>query len=141
MPGKGAEAETKTAHGGGGGGEIIVAAYERKHKEPPAPLLALLRRHHVPHALPLLRRLEFAARFPGGITEHACVLWASDVALPDAVEAGAGAVFAAGYLDLSRSKDILNSPPPEGAFISHYPPPLSLPLSLARVYDVLYMLP
>ncbi|KAL7629458.1 hypothetical protein AAE478_000978 [Parahypoxylon ruwenzoriense] len=43
---------------------------------PPAHLVALLRAHHMPHALPLLRRLRFT-RFPGGISEHARVLYAS----------------------------------------------------------------
>ncbi|RYP19425.1 hypothetical protein DL767_009648 [Monosporascus sp. MG133] len=72
-----------------------------RYREPPAPLLALLRRH-VPHSLPLLRRLQFT-RFPGGITEHARILWASDVEpaddLPDSAH------FTAGYLDFSRGPE------------------------------------
>ncbi|RYP42834.1 hypothetical protein DL768_010203 [Monosporascus sp. mg162] len=72
-----------------------------RYKDPPASLFALLRRH-VPHSLPLLRRLQFT-RFPGGITEHARILWASDVEpaddLPDSAH------FTAGYLDFSRGPE------------------------------------
>ncbi|RYP72676.1 hypothetical protein DL771_004012 [Monosporascus sp. 5C6A] len=72
-----------------------------RYKEPPAPLLALLGRH-VPHSLPLLRRLQFT-RFPGGITEHARVLWASDMELADDLPDPAR--FTAGYLDFSRGPE------------------------------------
>ncbi|RYP17779.1 hypothetical protein DL765_004357 [Monosporascus sp. GIB2] len=72
-----------------------------RYKEVPAPLLALLGRH-VPHSLPLLRRLQFT-RFPGGITEHARVLWASDVELADDLPDSAR--FTAGYLDFSRGPE------------------------------------
>ena len=91
----------------GSEGGVVVAAYA----EPPPRLLALLRLH-APHSLPLLRRLEFT-RFPGGITEHARILWASEAALqassPESgseLESDSDIAFAAGYLDLSRSKKI-----------------------------------
>ncbi|KAI0459434.1 hypothetical protein F5B21DRAFT_301871 [Xylaria acuta] len=44
---------------------------------PPEALVELLTRPpHLPHALPLVRRMRFT-KFPGGITEHARILWAS----------------------------------------------------------------
>ena len=126
---------------GGGDGGIIVAVYA----EPPPRLLALLRRH-TPHSLPLLRRLEFT-RFPGGITEHARVLWASGAALPESeaeaeAEADSDVVFAAGYLDLSRSKrfffPLFFSP-----FVTRYPnwnqSPLK-PIQPTFFHDVLLLL-
>ncbi len=79
------------------------------YKEPPARLLALLKKH-VPHSLPLLRRLQFT-RFPGGITEHSHILWASDAELDGGGGGGDGdddlpasTRFTAGYLDFSRGK-------------------------------------
>ncbi|KAI1341597.1 hypothetical protein F5Y15DRAFT_361826 [Xylariaceae sp. FL0016] len=68
---------------------------------PPQALVRLLRTH-VPYSLPLLRRLAFTG-FPGGITEHARIMWASSAPL-DAGAADA-ARFAAGYLDLSRGPE------------------------------------
>ncbi|KAI8954732.1 hypothetical protein F4801DRAFT_447083 [Xylaria longipes] len=91
---------------------------------PPEALLKLLTRapHH-PHALPLSRRMRFTT-FPGGITEHTKILWASDVSLEDYVAAAAAAAdggaagdgdgdgdgrrekpFAAAYLDFSRGPE------------------------------------
>jgi hypothetical protein len=72
-----------------------VTAYSR----PPPALFSLLRQH-IPHSLPLLRRLEFT-HFPNGITEHTKILWAS--ASPLAVDCAAA--FVAGYLDLSRGPE------------------------------------
>ncbi|RYO98731.1 hypothetical protein DL763_001992 [Monosporascus cannonballus] len=78
-----------------------MTANVTRYEEVPAPLLALLGRH-VPHSLPLLRRLQFT-RFPGGITEHARVLWASDVELADDLPDSAR--FTAGYLDFPRGPE------------------------------------
>ncbi|EMR61475.1 putative gnat family protein [Eutypa lata UCREL1] len=72
------------------------------YKEPPPQLFALLKRH-VPHSLPLLRRLEFT-RFPGGITEQTHILWASDVELANDLPASSVG-FTAGYLDFSRGPE------------------------------------
>ncbi|KAK8095789.1 Acetyltransferase [Apiospora kogelbergensis] len=76
---------------------------------------------HLPHSLALLRRLQFT-KFPGGITEHARILYASDVTLspppppldpgvaPDEAKAAAVAMqvnypFTAAYLDISRGPE------------------------------------
>ncbi|KAI2629857.1 hypothetical protein GGR54DRAFT_636040 [Hypoxylon sp. NC1633] len=85
--------------------ELQVATYT----SPPEALVDLLRTHHMPHALPLLRRLRFA-RFPGGITAHARILFAA--AAPASSSSGArledaraDTAFAAAYLDLSRGPE------------------------------------
>ncbi|KAH7035073.1 uncharacterized protein B0I36DRAFT_317549 [Microdochium trichocladiopsis] len=73
---------------------------------PPPNLLRLLEQH-LPHSLPLLRRLQFT-RFPGGITEHTRILFASG---DDSHGGGAGAAidptapFAAAYVDFSRGPE------------------------------------
>ncbi|KAI0013502.1 hypothetical protein F4779DRAFT_398865 [Xylariaceae sp. FL0662B] len=73
------------------------------HKQPPAALVRLLERH-VPHSLPLLRRLQFARSVPGGITEHAnIVLASSDGSGSDGSNGSAS--FAAAYLDFSRAPE------------------------------------
>jgi len=64
---------------------------------PSAELLQLLQ-SHVPRALSLLRRLQFASQ-PGGSTEHTRVLFAHDGA------AGRDAPFAAAYVDVSRGPE------------------------------------
>ncbi|TGJ86954.1 hypothetical protein E0Z10_g1790 [Xylaria hypoxylon] len=95
---------------------------------PPEALVELLIRSHFLYSLPLARRLRFAARFAGGITEHTRILWSSRLSLEDHLAAGrrnvegeveAGkeegvekntnrkleaieAPFAAAYLDFSR---------------------------------------
>ncbi|KAI0176171.1 hypothetical protein GGR52DRAFT_348305 [Hypoxylon sp. FL1284] len=72
------------------------------YTSPPEALVDLLRTHHLPHALPLLRRLRFAQNFPGGITEHTRILFAAsdgDTAIR------AGTPFAAAYLDFSRGPE------------------------------------
>ncbi|CAJ2501657.1 Uu.00g045100.m01.CDS01 [Anthostomella pinea] len=74
------------------------------HTTPPPALINLLRSHHLPPALPLLRRLHFT-RFPGGITPHARILFASSSATPLTDDMPAGARFVAGYLDLSRGPE------------------------------------
>jgi hypothetical protein len=71
------------------------------YTSPPTALVTLLKKH-VPHSLPLLRRLQFT-RFPGGITEHTKILWSSQSALADADPAGTP--FTAGYLDFSRGPE------------------------------------
>lgn len=43
--------------------------------QPSTPLLTLLE-SHLPHSLPVLRRLQFALNFPGGSTPHTHVLYA-----------------------------------------------------------------
>ncbi|KAI0014674.1 hypothetical protein F4780DRAFT_770827 [Xylariomycetidae sp. FL0641] len=72
---------------------------------------------HLPHALPLLRRLRFARRFPGGCSEWTRVLYsgARPLLLPESAsssgeteDAGDGDGdddFAAAYLDLSRGPE------------------------------------
>ncbi|KAI0535759.1 hypothetical protein GGR58DRAFT_426292 [Xylaria digitata] len=91
---------------------------------PPEALVELLARSHLLHALPLIRRLRFATRFPGGITEHARILWCSRLALEDHLAANQSAEgeyqvgkqdevekeavevpFAAAYLDFSRGPE------------------------------------
>ncbi|XXG94538.1 hypothetical protein Hte_000795 [Hypoxylon texense] len=75
------------------------------YTEPPEALINLLRTHHLPHALPLLRRMRFT-RFPGGITEHARILFASAAAAELADDLPAGRTpFAAAYLDFSRGPE------------------------------------
>ncbi|KAI1845238.1 hypothetical protein JX265_005393 [Neoarthrinium moseri] len=90
---------------------------------PPTELLTLLNAH-LPHSLPLLRRLQFT-RFPGGITEHTRILFtaAPGDALISTAEQGSIATeqdekaaltllppeapvsFTAAYLDLSRGPE------------------------------------
>ncbi|KAI0447404.1 hypothetical protein F4803DRAFT_321760 [Xylaria telfairii] len=77
---------------------------------PPEALVELLTRSpHVPHALPLARRMRFT-KVPGGITEHARILWAAGGSLEDYLAAAAAggnsnAPFAAAYLDFSRGPE------------------------------------
>ncbi|KAI8960934.1 hypothetical protein F5Y11DRAFT_247811 [Daldinia sp. FL1419] len=73
------------------------------YTQPPEDLVNILRAHHRPYALPLLRRLRFT-RFPGGITEHTRILFASQPGLPIA-QHGSDTPFAAAYLDLSRGPE------------------------------------
>ncbi|KAK3341623.1 hypothetical protein B0T25DRAFT_573984 [Lasiosphaeria hispida] len=63
----------------------------------PAALLAALT-PHLPHSLPLLRRLQFAHNIPGGTTATTRVVWAR---YGDSV----GELFAAAYVDLSRGPE------------------------------------
>ncbi|KAI0972513.1 hypothetical protein F4678DRAFT_41751 [Xylaria arbuscula] len=100
---------------------------------PPQGLIRLLSRSHPLLTLPLVRRLQFAGKFPGGITEHAKILWCSGVSLsehphaaPDDHDGGEGVdaerevtsgkqrgenggeeevPFAAAYLDFSRGPE------------------------------------
>ncbi|KAI5927812.1 hypothetical protein F4810DRAFT_283712 [Camillea tinctor] len=73
------------------------------YTEPPAYLPTLLTAH-LPHSLPLLRRLQFT-RFPGGITPHARILVAARSA-PDLLLAEpCSSPFAAAYVDLSRGPE------------------------------------
>ncbi|KAI1466727.1 uncharacterized protein F4812DRAFT_460289 [Daldinia caldariorum] len=78
------------------------------YTQPPEDLITLLRTHHRPYALPLLRRLSFT-RFPGGITEHARILFASASGLSPRDHYQHhhhhSAPFAAAYLDLSRGPE------------------------------------
>ncbi|KAI5866593.1 hypothetical protein GGS23DRAFT_615149 [Durotheca rogersii] len=77
---------------------------------PPALLARLAARQH---ALPLLRRLRFAARVAGATTEHARVLYCGGgfSAATEEQEGGEaragedGAPFAAAYLDVSRAPE------------------------------------
>jgi hypothetical protein len=92
---------------------------------PPEALIERLARSHLPHALPMIRRLRFA-RFPGGITEHTRILWSSASSLEEdrqqqhqQLAAGSGQClrgtgngegrvktpFAAAYLDFSRGPE------------------------------------
>ncbi|KAK8087981.1 hypothetical protein PG997_002942 [Apiospora hydei] len=97
---------------GGGGGVIEIYTLQ-----PPDALLQLLSAH-LPHSLSLLRRLQFT-KFPGGVTEHARILYASDAALPSPTN-GTGVTaaterdeqhqqchhpFTAAYLDISRGPE------------------------------------
>lgn len=50
---------------------------------PPEILVDVLRWSHYLVSLPLVRRLRFAAGFPGGITEHSRILWCSRVPLEE----------------------------------------------------------
>ncbi|KAI0890076.1 uncharacterized protein GGS22DRAFT_183427 [Annulohypoxylon maeteangense] len=71
---------------------------------PPPALEKLLRSHHLPHALPLLRRLRFT-RFPGGITEHTRILYASASGAELGDDTPGDEPFAAAYLDFSRGPE------------------------------------
>ncbi|KAI3329128.1 hypothetical protein HD806DRAFT_530532 [Xylariaceae sp. AK1471] len=89
---------------------------------PPEALVERLTRSHLPHALPLVRRLRFT-RLPGGITEHSRILWSSSFSLEEDhhyhyIATGGGqslegtgkgkgreTPFAAAYLDLSRGPE------------------------------------
>ncbi|KAI1203133.1 hypothetical protein F5X97DRAFT_158929 [Nemania serpens] len=88
---------------------------------PPEALVELLRKSHLLQALPLVRRLQFTM-FPGGITEHARILWCSRASLEHYSTTAAVAddddsngnetrslreekPFAAAYLDLSRGPE------------------------------------
>ncbi|GAW22910.1 hypothetical protein ANO14919_124560 [Xylariales sp. No.14919] len=104
-----------------------MAAEVAVYTTPPEALVELLTRSYLPHSLPLIRRLRFATRFHGGITEHARILWCSRLSLEDhlavghrsvdgEIEAGkeAGvdkkweeieAPCAAAYLDFSRGPE------------------------------------
>ncbi|OTB06694.1 hypothetical protein M426DRAFT_106293 [Hypoxylon sp. CI-4A] len=80
------------------------------YTQPPAELETLLRTHHLPYALPLLRRMRFT-RFLGGITEHARILFASGSSSSSSssvqltADFPGDAPFAAAYLDLSRGPE------------------------------------
>ncbi|KAI1082739.1 hypothetical protein F5B20DRAFT_482405 [Whalleya microplaca] len=69
------------------------------YKEPPEHLLEILKAH-IPHSLPLLRRLRFM-RFAGGSTAHTHILFASEPPSYYAAEAP----FTAAYLDFSRGPE------------------------------------
>lgn len=56
--------------------DASVAVAVTVYTQPPEDLINLLQAHHRPYALPLLRRLRFT-HFPGGITEHTRILFAS----------------------------------------------------------------
>lgn len=72
------------------------------YTSPPASLINLLT-SHLPHSLPLLRRLQFCneAHFPGGITENSRVLYAAAAA----ATTGPHDSFVAAYVDLSRGPE------------------------------------
>ncbi|KAI0383956.1 hypothetical protein F5Y04DRAFT_250102 [Hypomontagnella monticulosa] len=73
---------------------------------PPEALIELLQTHHLPHALPLLRRLRFT-RFPGGITASSRILFSCPSPSPSssALSGTHDGPFAAAYLDLSRGPE------------------------------------
>lgn len=94
-------------------GDDNVEVYTR---EPPEALLCLLSAH-LPYSLSLLRRLQFT-KFPGGVTENARILYASDGAVtpPPSLNGGTGIAeapadqhqqhpFTAAYLDISRGPE------------------------------------
>ncbi|KAK6205829.1 Uroporphyrinogen decarboxylase in heme biosynthesis [Pestalotiopsis sp. IQ-011] len=68
------------------------------HARPTPQLLSLLCAH-LPHSLPLLRRLQFAAGNPAGTTEHSRILFSGSS--PEDHDA----VFAAAYVDVSRGPE------------------------------------
>ncbi|KAI0136578.1 hypothetical protein BJ170DRAFT_710613 [Xylariales sp. AK1849] len=72
--------------------------------EVPPPKLYPFLTSHLPHSLPLLRRLQFC-RFAGGITEHARVLWAASGGADPSGDVPPGTLFAAAYVDLSRGPE------------------------------------
>ncbi|KAI1134534.1 hypothetical protein F5Y05DRAFT_422160 [Hypoxylon sp. FL0543] len=74
------------------------------YTQPPEALETLLRAHHLPHALPLLRRLRFT-RFPGGITAHTRILFAGAPGTDGPGDATPRTPFAAAYLDFSRGPE------------------------------------
>ncbi|KAI0508424.1 hypothetical protein F5B22DRAFT_405718 [Xylaria bambusicola] len=110
-----------------------MAAKVAVYAKPPEVLVKVLEHSHPLVSLPLVRRLRFAAGFPGGISEHARILWCSPLTLEeylstcsahdDGVEAepridenagkdhrelrvnGKAPPFAAAYLDFSRGPE------------------------------------
>lgn len=74
---------------------------------PPPPFLLALLELHLPHSLPLLRRLQFALRFPsGGWTPWSHVVFVGETAIPNSgEEAARRRPFAAAYVDLSRGPE------------------------------------
>jgi hypothetical protein len=68
---------------------------------PSDPLIRLLK-YHIPHSLPVIRRLQFAQNFPGGRTSQTHVLYAHYSG--DNVE-DSNSHFAAGCVDLSRAPE------------------------------------
>ncbi|KAI1208087.1 uncharacterized protein F4807DRAFT_164832 [Annulohypoxylon truncatum] len=81
-----------------------MSAKVKVYTSPPAALEQLLRSHHLPHALPLLRRLRFT-RFPGGITEHTRILYAAASDATEEPTEDGDVPFAAAYLDFSRGPE------------------------------------
>lgn len=69
----------------------------------PTPHILSLLSSHLPHSLPLLRRLQFT-RFPGGISNHARILFAGESA-PEEAAGRSNAAFVAAYVDLSRDRE------------------------------------
>ncbi|KAI2784682.1 hypothetical protein F4815DRAFT_440985 [Daldinia loculata] len=83
--------------------DASVAVAVTVYTQPPEDLINLLQAHHRPYALPLLRRLRFT-HFPGGITEHTRILFASAPGLKPR-DHTQDTPFAAAYLDLSRGPE------------------------------------
>ncbi|KAK4105513.1 hypothetical protein N658DRAFT_417269 [Parathielavia hyrcaniae] len=71
---------------------------------PSGPLLGLLK-SHLPHSLPVLRRLQFALNFPGGRTPQTHVLYAHYPRNDTDDDDHHHHHFAAGCLDLSRGPE------------------------------------
>ncbi|KAB5579956.1 hypothetical protein GE09DRAFT_420601 [Coniochaeta sp. 2T2.1] len=87
---------------------------------------------HLPHSLPLLRRIQFASRVEGGSTPHSHVIYVHSPSPPDSSPSH----FAAAYLDLSRGPETecwvysslqASVPFNEDATSSEYIPPADLP--------------
>lgn len=76
------------------------------YTSPPEALIDLLQTRHLPHALPLLRRLRFT-RFAGGLTETSRILFSSPSPSPSSstLSGTYDGPFAAAYLDLSRAPE------------------------------------
>ncbi|KAK5628079.1 hypothetical protein RRF57_003794 [Xylaria bambusicola] len=60
-----------------------MAAKIAIYTSPPEVLVEVLGYSHALVSLPLVRRLRFAAGFPGGISEHARILWCSPIRLEE----------------------------------------------------------
>ena len=69
---------------------------EASHPTRVPPSLISNLKSHLPHSLPLLRRIQFASRVKGGSTQHSHVIY---------VHSGDSSHFAAAYLDLSRGPE------------------------------------
>ncbi|KAB5551344.1 hypothetical protein GE09DRAFT_1125849 [Coniochaeta sp. 2T2.1] len=111
----------------------------------PARLIPTLQ-SHLPHSLPLLRRIQFASRVEGGSTPHSHVIYVHSPPPPD----DSPVHFAAAYLDLSRGPEtecwvyssLQASVPFNGdATSSEYiPPSLSADELAAAVEQLLHLL-
>lgn len=89
------------------------------YTEPPDALVGLLTKSHLLQAFPLVRRMQFT-KFPGGITEHARILWCSRVSLEHCSTLALVPTPTAGDDDGDDGDDDTRSPRGETPFAAAY---------------------